>query len=168
MFLFRFLKLCTKVPSSSHFIYRNLFSILKHSLHTIGGDEEILSNFDKIQKDKRLQEQFSKVFYRSYLNNCGTARSRDIQILRRNGHNYRADFMFYTVVFGFIISSVLILFFKHRLSPDGIAIVSAVAGVSGGCLKEVFGFEFGSNDHLSLKSSDYILDECDQIFTGEK
>lgn len=160
MFFFRLLNFFKKSPESSSFLYRNIFSILKHSLKSIGGEEDDLKNFERVSQDKFLQRQFSQNVHASYFQNLEAARYRDAKIVLRKGTNFRADLMFYSVVVGFVASTFVVIFFKNSLSPDGIAFFSALAGISGSFLRDIFGFEFGTHS-LSCKSDDFFDDFAD-------
>ncbi|WP_342262039.1 hypothetical protein [Alphaproteobacteria bacterium endosymbiont of Tiliacea citrago] len=164
--IFKIFSLFKGVSIPTSFILKNFFSILKFSLKAIGGENDDVKNFEKIYGDKRLQQQFSKLFHNSYNNSIEAARSRDAQIIIRNGRNLRADIMFYSLIVCFVFSSVLVVFFRNRLQSEYVAVFSALVGISGSCLHEIFGFEFGKNDFASKNI--YVLDESDQPELFEK
>lgn len=161
MFLLKLFSFFQKTPAAGVFLCNNLFAILKDSLRTVGGDKDDMKNFSKIRRNTKLQNQFSKVFSNAYLHSVSAARARDAQIILRRGCNNRADFIFYSIVVGFMLSTFVIVFFKHKLSSDGLAFCSAIAGVSAGCLRDIFGFEFGVRP-FEMKSREYALDESDK------
>ena len=44
-----------------------------------------------------------------------------------------------------MLKSFILAFFGDSLSGEGVGIISTISGIFGSCLKDAFGFEFGSS-----------------------
>jgi uncharacterized protein YacL len=83
------------------------------------------------------------------------ARKRDISFSQSGKLNKRADFMVMCAAIGLLICLITIGFFSHKISGEAIGIISTIAGLFGSCLKDAYGFEFGSS--RGSKEKDHVL-----------
>jgi hypothetical protein len=78
------------------------------------------------------------------LKSLEAARTRDM-ILASLGSARRGDWMVILAAGGLIACVLSLTFFKEHLSGESVGIISAICGIFGSCLKDAFGFEFGSS-----------------------
>lgn len=142
------------MPSTGVFFYENFFDILKDSLRILCDDEDESNNFSKVCKDKKLQKQLSKILSQSYED------EKKYNVMIRE-NSLRSDILFYSLFCGFILSLFIIVFFRNSLSTDSLALLSAVAGVSGNCLKKIFEHEFSHAVYVQKSLKYYLLDSVD-------
>jgi hypothetical protein len=81
------------------------------------------------------------------------ARERDIEILRAGHANRRADLMVVSAALGLILCLLSLAFYSDVLPGEAVGIISTIAGIFGGCLKDAFAFEFGSSRGSKMKDS---------------
>jgi hypothetical protein len=84
--------------------------------------------------------------------NTADARARDIA-LSAHGENWRADAAVVFVCLGLISCLLSLAFFRDRLPGEAVGIISTIAGIFGGCLKDYFNFEFGSSRESRQKDA---------------
>ena len=77
-----------------------------------------------------------------YLADVGNARNRDIEIVKVNGHNYRADSMYVLAVL--LIASLVWIVLKSGLDEYAKGIITLVLGRFLGYLDNIYNFEFGT------------------------
>jgi uncharacterized protein YacL len=109
------------------------------------------SALQKMMEEPQLQESFVKEMTAFLLSleetrmrNIQDARLRDM-VLASMGSARRGDLMVVLAALGLIVSLVALTFFKDMLSGEATGIISTIAGIFGSCLKDAFGFEFGSS-----------------------
>ena len=75
------------------------------------------------------------------------ARMRDVTLasLGLMGSTRRADWMVIMAALGLCVGLFILAFFGDSLSGEGVGIISTISGIFGSCLKDAFGFEFGSS-----------------------
>lgn len=81
------------------------------------------------------------------------ARERDLQILKTGQSNRRADLMVLAAAVGLLMCLLSLAFYSEVLPGEAVGIISTVAGIFGGCLKDAFAFEFGSSRGSKAKDS---------------
>lgn len=82
------------------------------------------------------------------------ARARDLT-LAALGSARRGDWMVVLAAVGLIASLGALTVFKDFLSGEAVGIISTISGIFGSCLKDAFGFEFGSS--RSSREKDYLF-----------
>jgi hypothetical protein len=82
---------------------------------------------------------------RAYLADRQSARSRDVALAQAGQHNWRADLMVLSVTVGLIACVGVLAIFRQQVPGEVVGILSTVAGIFGACLKDAFGYEFGSS-----------------------
>lgn len=92
---------------------------------------------------------------RAYLQDRQSARARDVELARSGRSNVRADLMVAGVTLGLIACIVVLAFYRSQVPGEVVGILSTVAGIFGSCLKDAFGFEFGSS--RSSKEKDALI-----------
>ncbi len=102
-------------------------------------------------KMTKMDEKIQKII----LNDRKDARCRDMSLIQAGKINKRADFMVVCAAIGLLICLVTIGFFSHKISGEAIGIISTIAGLFGSCLKDAYGFEFGSS--RGSKEKDNVL-----------
>ena len=113
--------------------------------NTINGSINKLNNNNDLQI--KLQELIMKNEYEielSIINDKQNARMRDIEYIKHNGRNTRADIMVVSAALG-LISCLLIIIYCKNIQGEIIGIISTMAGIFGSCLKDAYSFEFGSS-----------------------
>lgn len=102
--------------------------------------------------DPALQQQFAETMAaldadleRAYLADRQNARSRDVELAKSGRGNVRADLMVAGVTLGLIACIGVLAFYREQVPGEVVGILSTVAGIFGSCLKDAFGFEFGSS-----------------------
>lgn len=81
------------------------------------------------------------------------ARERDLEILRTGHANRRADLMVVAAAAGLVLCLLSLAFYSEVLPGEAVGIISTIAGIFGGCLKDAFAFEFGSSRGSKVKDS---------------
>lgn len=76
---------------------------------------------------------------------AASARARDIEIIKSGKSNTRADVMVAGAVLGLVACLVVLVLFQGTIPGEAVGIIATVAGVFGSCLKDAYGFEFGSS-----------------------
>lgn len=92
------------------------------------------------------------------------ARERDLEILRTGQANRRADLMVLCAAVGLLMCLLSLAFYSDVLPGEAVGIISTIAGIFGGCLKDAFAFEFGSSRGSKTKDTTVaaILDRLKQ------
>lgn len=81
------------------------------------------------------------------------ARERDLAFVRAGRANRRADLMIIAAAGGLVLCLLSLAFYSSVLPGEAVGIISTVAGIFGGCLKDAFAFEFGSSRGSKMKDS---------------
>jgi hypothetical protein len=89
----------------------------------------------------------------SILEDRQQARERDLAFLRAGHANHRADLMVILAAVGLVLCLLSLAFYSDILPGEAVGIISTVAGIFGGCLKDAFAFEFGSSRGSKMKDS---------------
>lgn len=107
---------------------------------------------EKIKSDKTMYLLFQKALLNSereielaVIKDKENARTRDIAIINSGKRNRRADIMVVCAALGLITCLATIYFYKKDLPGEAVGIISTIAGIFGGCLKDAYNFEFGSS-----------------------
>jgi hypothetical protein len=80
------------------------------------------------------------------VDNTKDARARDIAVRAgNNGYNLRSDLAVLAVILGLFGCLWILTFYKDKIPGEVVGIISVIAGIFGGCLKDYFNFEFGSS-----------------------
>ncbi|MDR1907940.1 MAG: hypothetical protein LBQ43_03715 [Holosporales bacterium] len=89
----------------------------------------------------------------SLLEDRQLARERDLEILKAGHANRRADLMVVSAALGLVLCLLSLAFYSDVLPGEAVGIISTIAGIFGGCLKDAFAFEFGSSRGSRVKDS---------------
>jgi len=81
------------------------------------------------------------------------ARARDVALVRAGRVNIRADIMVISAAMGLILCLCSLAYYSHNLPGEAVGIISTIAGIFGSCLKDAYGFEFGSSRGSKEKDS---------------
>ncbi len=81
------------------------------------------------------------------------ARARDVALARAGRVNIRADIMVISAALGLILCLCSLGYYSHNLPGEAVGIISTIAGIFGACLKDAYGFEFGSSRGSKEKDS---------------
>ena len=107
---------------------------------------------EKLKTDKHMYLLFEKALINSereielaVIKDKENARSRDIAIINSGKRNKRADIMVVCAAVGLISCLAVICLYQHDLPGEAVGIISTIAGIFGGCLKDAYNFEFGSS-----------------------
>lgn len=92
---------------------------------------------------------------RAYLQDRQSARARDVELAKSGRSNVRADLMVAGVTLGLIACIGVLAIYRSQVPGEVVGILSTVAGIFGSCLKDAFGFEFGSS--RSSKEKDALI-----------
>ncbi|MDF3033443.1 MAG: hypothetical protein K0R76_397 [Alphaproteobacteria bacterium] len=100
------------------------------------------------------------------------ARARDIALIQKGQRNLRADFMVAAPVRGLALCVVALAYFSIMLHEGTVGLLTMVAGMFGNCLKEAYGFEFGSSRCRKEKEKAdetiaSLIDRC-KLLDGEE
>jgi len=111
-----------------------------------------------IQEDKKLQREFNMQMLATnvemeklYLADTQSARSRDTEIVRAIGHNYRADSMYILAVL--LIAALVYVVLKSGLDEYAKGILTLVLGRFLGYLDNIYNFEFGTTRASKTKDT---------------
>lgn len=85
------------------------------------------------------------------------ARSRDIALAHAGRMNFRADVMVISAALGLILCLASLSLYGESLPGEAVGIISTIAGIFGACLKDAYGFEFGSSRGSKEKDSTVAL-----------
>lgn len=89
----------------------------------------------------------------SLLEDRQLARERDIAFVKAGRANRRADLMVISAAMGLVLCLLSLAFYSEVLPGEAVGIISTIAGIFGGCLKDAFAFEFGSSRGSKMKDS---------------
>jgi hypothetical protein len=109
------------------------------AMERLRGDTEMVSAFqaDIIQWEAKVEL--------AAIEDRKDARARDTVLIQKGQRNLRADFMVAAPVTGLILCVVALAYFPITLHGEAVGLLTMVAGIFGNCLKEAYGFEFGSS-----------------------
>jgi hypothetical protein len=86
-----------------------------------------------------------------YLADTQSARSRDVEIVKASGHNYRADSMFVLAVF--LIAALVVVVLQSEIDEYAKGIITLVLGRFLGYLDNIYNFEFGTTRASKTKDT---------------
>lgn len=111
-----------------------------------------------LQADPALALQFKMAVIsneaeleKAHLAGIQDARERDIEIAKLGRRNLRADLMVLLDVVGLIACLLVLCFFRDKIPPEAIGLISTVAATFGLCLRDAHTFEFGSSRSSQVK-----------------
>jgi hypothetical protein len=114
----------------------------------------------KMREDCSVVTEFQKEILKmeieweiSLLEDRQLARDRDLAIFKTGHANKRADMMVVSAALGLILCLLSLAFYSDVLPGEAVGIISTIAGIFGGCLKDAFAFEFGSSRGSRVKDS---------------
>lgn len=90
---------------------------------------------------------------RAYLADRQSARARDVALAQSGQHNWRADLMVLAVTLGLIACIAVLALYREQVPGEVVGILSTIAGIFGACLKDAFGYEFGSSRGSKAKDA---------------
>jgi len=86
-----------------------------------------------------------------YLADTQSARSRDVEIIKAAGHNYRADSMYVLAVL--LIAALVYVVLQSELGEYAKGIITLVLGRFLGYLDNIYNFEFGTTRSSKTKDT---------------
>ncbi|MDR1597718.1 MAG: hypothetical protein LBR89_02165 [Holosporales bacterium] len=114
----------------------------------------------RMRDNRALADDFQLAVYKSQteweialLEDRQLARERDLEFLKAGHANRRADLMVVSAALGLILCLLSLAFYSDVLPGEAVGIISTIAGIFGGCLKDAFAFEFGSSRGSRVKDS---------------
>jgi hypothetical protein len=110
-------------------------------------DYSVVNEFQKEILKKEIEWEIS------LLEDRQLARERDLAILKTGHANKRADMMVISAALGLVLCLFSLAFYSDVLPGEAVGIISTIAGIFGGCLKDAFAFEFGSSRGSRVKDS---------------
>lgn len=117
------------------------------AMHALSENGLLVSNFQheilKMEAEVEL----------SLLEDRQMARERDLAFLKAGRANRRADLMVVSAAAGLCLCLLSLAFYSDVLPGEAVGIISTIAGIFGGCLKDAFAFEFGSSRGSKIKDS---------------
>ena len=118
---------------------------------SITGSNTINSSINKLNNNQELQNKLKELIVKneyeielSIIHDRQNARNRDIEYIKNNGRNTRADIMVLSAALCLILCLIIIVYCKN-MPGEIIGIISTMAGIFGSCLKDAYSFEFGSS-----------------------
>jgi hypothetical protein len=115
---------------------------------------------NKMREDRYLVENFQQEVMKNEieweiaaLEDRQQARERDLEMLKTGRANKRADMMVISAAAGLALCLLSLAFYSDVLPGEAVGIISTIAGIFGGCLKDAFAFEFGSSRGSRVKDS---------------
>ena len=118
---------------------------------TVTGALDPLEAFHKLQNNAELAREFQKAVIQAEtelelatLKDRQQARLRDLTVAHAGRSNVRANVMAIGAAVGLLICLVFLGYFSEARG-EVLGVVSALTGILGGCLKDVYSFEFGSS-----------------------
>jgi hypothetical protein len=121
---------------------------LEEALKAITTSDVMLEKFklevEKLEKLKQIAE----------LKDRQDARKRDQHIVSHSGKNSRANLMLSMCFFGLCFFVIILLFAKNLISAEIKAVLTAIIGILGACLREAFLFEFGGSISKNLEQNE--------------
>ncbi|GHS90772.1 hypothetical protein AGMMS49949_00160 [Alphaproteobacteria bacterium] len=120
---------------------------LPEALQALAADEGVAQDF------RREVFKMEVEFEVALLEDRQRARERDLDFLRAGHANHRADLMVIAAAAGLVMCLLSLAFYSEVLPGEAVGIISTIAGIFGGCLKDAFAFEFGSSRGSKMKDS---------------
>ena len=118
---------------------------------SITGANTINNSINKLSNNSEMQIKLKELIVKneyeielSIINDRQNARMRDIEYIKSNGRNTRADIMVLAAALCLILCLIIIVYCKN-MPGEIIGIISTMAGIFGSCLKDAYRFEFGSS-----------------------
>jgi hypothetical protein len=81
----------------------------------------------------------------SLLKSSQEERLRTLTTILAGRKNLRGDLMVIAAALGLIFCLSVLIFCKEALPGEAVGILSTISGIFGSCLKDAYGFEFGSS-----------------------
>lgn len=81
----------------------------------------------------------------SILKSAQEERVRNLTAILAGRKTMRGDIMVLAAALGLIFCLSVLVFYKDALPGEAVGIISTIAGIFGSCLKDAYGFEFGSS-----------------------
>ncbi len=123
---------------------------------TVSGASSPAEALEMIRASAEKQAEFQMAILkneaemeRMYLADTQSARSRDVEIAKTVGHNYRADSMYVLAIA--LIGSLVYIVLKSGLDEYAKGIVTLVLGRFLGYLDNIYNFEFGTTRSSKTK-----------------
>ena len=77
----------------------------------------------------------------------------NLTAINASGRNKRINIMVVGAALGLIFCLLVLTTYKNDLPGEIVGIVSTIAGIFGACLKDAYGFEFGSSRKKDSQSN---------------
>jgi hypothetical protein len=81
----------------------------------------------------------------SMIKSAQEERVRNLMTVLAGRKNMRGDIMVLAAALGLVFCLSVPVFFKDNLPGEAVGIISTISGIFGSCLKDAYGFEFGSS-----------------------
>ena len=118
---------------------------------SITGANTISGSINKLNTNKEMQNKLQELLVKneyeielSIIQDKQNARIRDVEYIKSNRRNTRADIMVLVAALCLILCLVIIVYCKN-MPGEVLGIISTMAGIFGSCLKDAYSFEFGSS-----------------------
>ncbi|MBR1944226.1 MAG: hypothetical protein IJ848_01995 [Alphaproteobacteria bacterium] len=118
---------------------------------SITGASTANGSFNKLSNNTELQIKLQELILKneseielSIINDKQNARLRDMEYVKNNRRNVRADVMVLSAALCMIFCLLIIVYCKN-MPGEVLGIISTMAGIFGSCLKDAYSFEFGSS-----------------------
>ena len=128
-------------------VSKTLVSLAK----SITGANTANGSLNKLNNNSELQNKLQELILKneaeielSIINDKQNARLRDMEYIKSNKRNMRADIMVLSAALCMIFCLLIIVYCKN-MPGEVLGIISTMAGIFGSCLKDAYSFEFGSS-----------------------
>lgn len=158
--------LATLLPSISHLFNGAeatgttdaLTTKLLEIARKVAGTPDSAQAMGMLQKSPELLLEFQRTVLhiqhdleRAFLDDKRDARVRDVALMTAGRGNRRADIMVIAAAIGLTGCLVCLIVLQGKLPGEATGIISTIAGIFGACLKDAYGFEFGSSRGSQMK-----------------
>lgn len=123
------------------------------ALDPIEAIQRLQSNIEMVGEFQKAIIQIEAEIELAAMKDRQDARLRDIAVINAGRSNIRADVMVIAAASGLILCLASLAYFSHELPGEAVGIISTIAGIFGGCLKDAYNFEFGSSRGSKEKDS---------------
>jgi Flp pilus assembly protein TadB len=119
---------------------------------SVTGQDDRTSIFKTLSSNPKALIEFqqtllkiAKIYRLEEVADRATARARDMAFIQAGRSNKRADIMVLSAASGLVLCLISLGLYKSSLPGEAVGIISTIAGIFGGCLKDAYAFEFGSS-----------------------
>lgn len=120
----------------------------------IAKDPNAAFKLKELESEERVRlQEIALETAKAELADVQSARARDVELMKAGKQNIRADVMVIGVTVGLLACLFALAFYKDKIPPEAVGIISTIAGIFGACLKDAFTFEFGSSRSSQTKDA---------------